>query len=62
MWNDLPDSVVCAPSIKSFERRLDEYWKDQEIKFDYAADFVYSLNRNFEFNDNEEEMASNQDT
>ena len=54
MWNDLPDSVVCAPSIKSFERRLDEYWKDKEIKFDYTADFVYSLNKNFEFNDNED--------
>ncbi len=22
MWNDLPDSVVAAPSVKSFEKRL----------------------------------------
>ena len=44
MWNDLPDSVVCAPSVKTFEKRLDSYWKNQEIKYDYEADFVYSTN------------------
>ena len=41
MWNDLPDSVVSAQSVKSFERRLDRYWKDQPIKYDYKADFIY---------------------
>ena len=54
MWNDLPDNVGGAPSIKSFEKRLDEYWKTQEIKFDYKADFVYCANRNFDFDDNSE--------
>ena len=24
-WNELPDNVVDAPSIKTFKRRLDEY-------------------------------------
>ncbi len=61
MWNDLPDNVVCAPSVKSFEKRLDVYWKDQEIKFDYTADFVYSRNRNFEIDD-EDETDLNDDT
>ena len=54
MWNDLPNNVVAAPSIKSFEKRLDKYWETQEIKFDYKADFVYSANRDFDFNDESE--------
>ena len=54
IWNDLPDNVVCAPSVKSFEKRLDEYWKDQEIKFDHTAEFVFSANRNFDFDENDE--------
>ncbi len=54
LWNDLPNNVVGAPSIKSFEKRLDKYWETQEIKFDYKADFVYSANRDFDFNDESE--------
>ena len=54
MWNDLPDNVVGAPSVKSFEKRLDKYWEVQEMKFDYKADFVYSANRGFDFNDDSE--------
>ncbi len=27
MWNDLPDNVFGAPSVKSFEKRLDKYWE-----------------------------------
>ena len=45
-WNDLPDYVVAAPNVKIFETRLDAYWQNQQIKFDYKADFEYSTNRN----------------
>jgi len=31
-WNSLPEYVVKAPSIKSFERRLDKFWTDQAIR------------------------------
>ena len=34
-WNNLPDEVVTAPSIASFERRLDKYWDRYSIRFDY---------------------------
>ncbi len=54
MWNDLPDCVVAAPSVKSFEKRLDKYWKDQEIKYDYKADFVYSANANIDISEDDE--------
>ena len=36
-WNDLPDKVVTAPSVKSFERRLDKHWKSLDIVYDYTA-------------------------
>ena len=26
LWNSLPDSVVAAPSVDSFKRRLDKHW------------------------------------
>eukprot|EP00745_Piridium_sociabile_P038620 TRINITY_DN7074_c0_g1_i4.p1 TRINITY_DN7074_c0_g1~~TRINITY_DN7074_c0_g1_i4.p1 ORF type:complete len:223 (+),score=50.00 TRINITY_DN7074_c0_g1_i4:280-948(+) len=29
-WNDLPESVVRAPSMNSFKSRLDAHWKDLE--------------------------------
>ena len=35
MWNDLPSTVVNAPSIHTFEARLDRYWDKQEQKYDY---------------------------
>ena len=33
-WNHLPEAVVNAPSIKSFEKRLDRFWDKYSIKFD----------------------------
>ena len=34
-WNSLPEKVVTAPSTKAFERRLDKFWANQDIKFDF---------------------------
>ena len=34
-WNDLPEKVVQAPSIKAFENRLDKYWNKYRIKYDF---------------------------
>jgi len=36
-WNSLPNSVITATSIKSFEARLDKYWKNQEIVYNFEA-------------------------
>ena len=37
IWNNLPNSVVNAPTIQTFESRLDKYWKDTDMKYDYRA-------------------------
>ena len=36
-WNKLPDDVVNAPSIPSFENRLDKHWACQEFLYDFKA-------------------------
>ena len=35
--NSLPDKVVKAPSIQSFQRRLDKHWRDRDLIFNYEA-------------------------
>ena len=34
-WNSLPDTVITAPNINIFKNKLDEFCKDQDIKFKY---------------------------
>ncbi|XP_050704335.1 uncharacterized protein LOC126989767 [Eriocheir sinensis] len=36
-WNSLPEWVVNADSVESFEAKLDKFWKNQEQKFSYRA-------------------------
>ena len=35
MWNNLPNVVVTAPSVFSFENRLDRYWSRLEVKYNF---------------------------
>ena len=36
-WNRLPASVVEAPSVRSFESRLDKALQDHPLRFNYRA-------------------------
>ncbi len=36
-WNALPTEVVKAVSVKSFEKKLNKFWKGQSLKYDYKA-------------------------
>ena len=42
IWNHLPRCVVNAPTIKSFEHRLDTCWSDIRLKFDLNSKICYS--------------------
>ena len=35
IWNSLPDSIVNANPIAIFERKLDNFWRNQFCLFDY---------------------------
>ena len=34
MWNDLPESVVTAPSVDAFKGRLDRHWQNLPSVYD----------------------------
>ena len=37
-WNSLPDSVVSANTVNTFKNRIDRFWKNQEVQFNWIAD------------------------
>jgi len=39
-WNSLPNIIVTAESTNIFKNRLDRFWVNQEIKFDWLADIA----------------------
>ena len=41
LWNNLPQHVIDAPTVKEFEIRLDKYWENQPLMFDdFQADII----------------------
>ena len=40
MWNSLPDHVVDVNSLKQFETRLDKFWGNQDVMFDWTAEIT----------------------
>ena len=44
IWNFLPSSVVNAPNVMCFEKRLDKCWADLKIEFDHEDPLNYRKN------------------
>ena len=44
-WNSLPDTVVTAKSLNSFKTRLDKFWYNQDILYDFEAPLRITNNR-----------------
>jgi len=40
VWNSLPNTIVIAESTNIFKNRLDRFWVNQELKFDWYADIA----------------------
>ena len=38
VWNSLPNHVVSADTVNTFKNRVDKFWSDQEVLYDYNAD------------------------
>ena len=47
-WNDLHEYIVNAPNVKTFEKRLDRYWRCEDFKFNYRAEAPLCRRRHFE--------------
>ena len=40
IWNSLPDYVVAAGCVNRFKTRLDKYWKDQDVMYDWTSEIT----------------------
>jgi len=40
VWNSLPDHVVDVSSLNQFETRLDKFWSNQDVMFDWTAEIT----------------------
>jgi len=40
VWNTLPDTVVSANTIDTFKARLDRFWSDQNVKYNWKSDII----------------------
>ena len=36
----LPDYVVAAGCVNTFKTRLDKYWKDQDVMYDWTSEIT----------------------
>ena len=45
LWNSLPENVVSANTVNTFKNRLEKFWSDQELVYDYKADLTGIGNR-----------------
>lgn len=45
LWNSLPDEVVDSNTINCFKGRLDNFWDNQSVKYNWDADFTGAGNR-----------------
>ena len=37
VWNSLPDAVVSANTANTFKNKLDRFWQNQEVLYNWKA-------------------------
>jgi len=40
IWNSLPDHVVDVNTVNLFKTRLDKFWANQDVRYDFTADLT----------------------
>jgi len=45
IWNSLPNWVVMSDTVNTFKNRLDRFWHDQPIIYDFKAEIQGTGNR-----------------
>jgi len=45
LWNSLPDNIVSSPTINTFKARLDKFWENQDVRYNWKADILFTGSR-----------------
>ena len=45
LWNSLPDYVVSSPTTNTFKARLDKFWENQDVRYNWKADILFTGSR-----------------
>jgi len=43
--NSLPDNIVSSPILNTFKARLDKFWENQHIRYNWKADILFTGSR-----------------
>ena len=47
IWNSLPNWVVMSDTVNTFKNRLDRFWHDQRIIYDFKGEIQGTGNRSW---------------
>ena len=61
VWNSLPDEVVRAKTLNSFKNKLDKFWKNQELVYNYRAEIDITGKRGADTKEDSEHESSEED-
>ena len=42
LWNSLPDNIVSSPTLNRFKARLDKFWDNQDVRYNWKADMLFT--------------------
>ena len=46
LWNSLPDNIVSSATLDTFKARLDKFWENQDVRYNWkAADILFTGSR-----------------
>jgi len=40
IWNSLPDEIISTPTVNTFKNRLDRFWAEQEVFYNYKSNIT----------------------
>jgi len=46
-WNSLPEFVMSASTTDSFKNKLDKFWSNQDLIYDYKSELTGIGNKSF---------------
>jgi len=46
-WNSLPESVISASTTDSFKNKLDKFWSNPDLLYNYKAELTGTGSRSF---------------